>query len=99
METAIIRKIGNSKGIILPKKIIDKYHFCDLVIINEGEDGITIKPVKRKSLFREKLEKASAHKTQLYKTMEQEANNENTIAYYKNQIEEIGNIDLNIIEE
>ena len=35
--------IGNSKGIRLPKKIIEKYHLHDTLKLEEKKDGIFIK--------------------------------------------------------
>ena len=35
--------IGNSKGIRLPKKLIEKYHLHDSLNLEEKEDGILIK--------------------------------------------------------
>ncbi len=35
--------IGNSKGIRLPKKIIEKYHLHDTLKLEEKKDGILIK--------------------------------------------------------
>jgi len=35
--------IGNSKGIRLPKKMIEKYHLHDTLKLEEKEDGILIR--------------------------------------------------------
>lgn len=35
--------IGNSKGIRLPKKLIEKYHLHDSLNLEEKKDGILIK--------------------------------------------------------
>jgi len=35
--------IGNSKGVRLPKKMIEKYHLHDSLDLEEKEDGILIK--------------------------------------------------------
>lgn len=39
--------IGTSKGIRIPKYLIDKYHFSGEVSIEETEKGILIKPLKK----------------------------------------------------
>lgn len=46
METNII-KIGNSKGIRLPNKILKEYELGDKVNLIFQEEGILIKPVKK----------------------------------------------------
>lgn len=42
MQAKLI-SIGNSKGIRLPKKIIEKYHLHDTLDLEEKENGILIK--------------------------------------------------------
>ena len=42
METKVIQ-IGNSKGIRLPKRLINKYHLAETIIIEELNDGIFIR--------------------------------------------------------
>ena len=37
-------KIGNSKGIRLPKTVIEKYHFSEELDMVETDEGIIIKP-------------------------------------------------------
>ena len=43
MEAKIIR-IGNSKGVRLPKRLIAKYGLTETVVISEVENGILIEP-------------------------------------------------------
>lgn len=38
-------QIGNSKGVRLPKNIIDKYNLVDELELVESEEGIVIKPI------------------------------------------------------
>jgi len=45
METKLI-EIGNSKGLRIPKKLIQKYHLTNTLDLEEKEDGILIKPIK-----------------------------------------------------
>ena len=40
-------KIGNSRGIRLPKSIIEKYQLDEDLIIEESDEGILIKPKSR----------------------------------------------------
>ena len=42
MQSKLI-KIGNSKGIRLPKKLIEKYHLNEKLIFEETNKGILIK--------------------------------------------------------
>ena len=42
MQAKLIN-IGNSKGIRLPKKIIEKYHLHDILELEERKDGILIR--------------------------------------------------------
>jgi antitoxin MazE len=49
MKTLKITKltdIGNSKGIILPKQLIQKYELSDKIEISESEKGILISKAK-----------------------------------------------------
>ncbi len=98
MET-IIRNIGNSKGIIIPKYFLDKYNFKNAVEIKEGEHSIIIKPLEEKSLFQKKLDALKADKYEVYNEMRSVAESDETINYYKMQEKEIDDIDLEIIEE
>ncbi len=41
-------QIGNSKGVRLPKSVIEKYSLVDELEIIESEEGIIIKPVTTK---------------------------------------------------
>ena len=45
--TARLIQIGNSKGIRLPKNMIEKYHLVDELEIIESEEGIIIKPATK----------------------------------------------------
>ena len=52
--------IGNSQGIRLPKKLINKYHLNMPLVVEEQEDGIFIHPVKDNLLSWEETYKAMA---------------------------------------
>ncbi|MEM8894763.1 MAG: AbrB/MazE/SpoVT family DNA-binding domain-containing protein [Bacteroidota bacterium] len=45
--TARLIQIGNSKGIRLPKNMIEKYRLVDELEIIESEEGIVIKPATK----------------------------------------------------
>lgn len=45
MEITII-KVGNSKGIILPKTLLERYGFGDKLEVTMKQDHIEIKPTK-----------------------------------------------------
>ncbi|MGC4025122.1 MAG: AbrB/MazE/SpoVT family DNA-binding domain-containing protein [Mesorhizobium sp.] len=43
----VIRKIGNSEGVILPKELLSKLnlHAGDALEVTESPDGLTLRPV------------------------------------------------------
>lgn len=45
MRLAIV-SIGNSKGIRIPKAILDKYQIKDLVDVEMRDDGLVLKPIR-----------------------------------------------------
>ena len=45
METKLV-EIGNSKGVRLPKRLIERYHLQESLTLEEREDGILIKADK-----------------------------------------------------
>ena len=46
MRLAIV-SIGNSKGIRIPKAVLDKYQIKDSVDVEMRDDGLVLKPVRR----------------------------------------------------
>jgi len=59
--TARLIQIGNSKGVRLPKNVIDKYNLVDELEIVESEEGIIIKPIsKTRHGWNEMFKKANA---------------------------------------
>ncbi|MBE7443044.1 MAG: hypothetical protein HS119_11380 [Flavobacteriales bacterium] len=98
MET-IIRNIGNSKGIIIPQAFLKKYRFFERVNISESSQGIIITPVESKSLFEIKLDELRANKDKVYALMRKQASDPETIAYYEQQAKELGDIDIEILED
>lgn len=47
MFTNVI-KIGNSKGIRIPKKVLDQCHIHDKVDLTVQKEGIVLRPIKKK---------------------------------------------------
>jgi len=45
-----LSRIGNSKGIRLPASLLKRYHIEDVVLVEEGEDSITLRPRRSKKL-------------------------------------------------
>ena len=88
--------VGNSKALILPKHLINKYHL-DQVTIHEVEQGILIKPVAHPSSFQYKLAQLRQDKQQVYADMKQQAEEAETIAYYEN--EALPDIDVDIADQ
>jgi len=43
--TLKLTRIGNSRGIRLPKRLIDRYRIEDEILIEEGDDNIVLIPV------------------------------------------------------
>ncbi|MCK5368289.1 MAG: AbrB/MazE/SpoVT family DNA-binding domain-containing protein [Cyclobacteriaceae bacterium] len=88
--------VGNSKAVILPKRLIDKYHLHK-VIIQETEEGILILPATGKPTFQEKLEILRKNRKEVYTRMKAQADNPETISFYeKNDLSEV---DVDIVEE
>ena len=42
-------KVGNSKGLRIPKSILEQYHIEEEVDLSSTKDGLLIKPVKSKA--------------------------------------------------
>jgi antitoxin MazE len=52
--------IGNSRGVRLPKAVLDKYAIRDAVLVEEREDGLLLRSKKDKRLSWEETFKAMA---------------------------------------
>ena len=61
MNTRLIR-IGNSQGIVLPKKLLQQYHLTGEVDLQPTPEGLLIKPVvkTRRQGWDERFQHASA---------------------------------------
>lgn len=91
-----LTSVGNSKAVILPKYLINKFQL-DKVRIQETEEGILITRAKGFLSFQEKLEILRKNKSKVYADMKAQAEDPETIAYYKSA--DVSEIDLEIIEE
>lgn len=93
--TKLLTRVGNSNAVIIPKKMIDKYAI-GAYSLEETEKGILIIPSGNEKTFQHKLSALKAQKKKLYKLMEEESEDSETIEYYKNNL--IEDIDLDIID-
>ena len=90
--------VGNSKAVIIPAEMIKKYKL-EKVVIEETEDGILIRSAVQDTDFQKAVEKLRKYKTTLYKRIESQANEPETIAYYSKSANNLSDIDLNILED
>jgi antitoxin component of MazEF toxin-antitoxin module len=88
--------IGNSKAVILPAHMVKKLG-GDKIIIEETEDGILIRTAT-KSSFQKAVEKMRKNKAAIYKQMEIQASDPETIKYYLDPANNFTDIDTEIIE-
>lgn len=93
-----LTSVGNSKALILPSEMIKKYGL-EKVVIEETEDGIFIRSATRKSNFQKAVDKLKKEKTAMYKRMESQANEPETIKYYSKASNNLSEVDTDIIEE
>ena len=87
--------VGNSKAVILPKRLIDKYQL-DRVTIHEVDQGILIKPTVGSSSFQDRLAQLKRDKQKVYASMKQQAEEAEAIAYYEN--EALPDVDVDIVD-
>jgi antitoxin component of MazEF toxin-antitoxin module len=93
-----LTKVGNSKAVILPSELVKKYNL-EKVMIEETEDGILIRSAIQKTDFQMAVEKLRQDKDALYKRIESQANEPETIEYYAKSANIFSDVDLDIIEE
>lgn len=92
-----LTNVGNSKALILPKRLIDKYKL-DKVTIRETEEGILIIPAEEKaSSFHEKLKALRDNKDLVYARMKDQSEEPETIAHYQGN--DLSEVDVDFIEE
>ena len=90
--------VGNSKAVILPSEMIKKYKL-EKVVIEETEEGILIRSAVQNTNFQKAIEKLRKNKAALYKRIESQANDPETIKYYSKEANDFADVDLNILEE
>ncbi|MEB2784147.1 AbrB/MazE/SpoVT family DNA-binding domain-containing protein [Algoriphagus persicinus] len=93
-----LTKLGNSKALIIPAELIKKYDLNE-VILEEKEEGILIRSAQKVTSFQKSVDELRQYKSDIYKRIESQANEPDTIAYYKKAENDFSDIDLDIIEE
>lgn len=92
-----LTKLGNSKALIIPAELIKKYGLNE-VILEEKPEGILIRSANEIGSFQQAVDKLRQYKSDLYEKIESQANEPDTIAYYKKSENDLSDIDLDIIE-
>ena len=90
--------VGNSKAVILPAEMIKKYKL-EKVVIEETDDGILIRSAVQNTNFQKAVEKLRKNKAALYKRIENQANDPETIKYYAKGSNNFSDVDPDILEE
>ncbi len=93
-----LTSVGNSKAIILPSEMVKK-HKLEKVLIEETDEGILIRSAIQTTNFQKAIDKLRKNKMQLYKRIESQAKDPETIKYYAKKANVFSDFDLNIIEE
>jgi antitoxin component of MazEF toxin-antitoxin module len=93
-----LTSVGNSKAVILPAEMIKKYKLHK-VVIEETEEGILIRSAVAETNLQKAVEKLRKNKASVYKRMASQANDPETIKYYKMVASHVSDVDLDIIEE
>jgi len=93
-----LTKIGNSKALIIPAELVKKYGL-DEVILEEKPEGLLIRSANERSNFQKKVDELRQYRSDIYKRIESQANEPETIEYYKKSSNDFSDIDLDIIEE
>jgi antitoxin component of MazEF toxin-antitoxin module len=93
-----LTSVGNSKAVILPSEMIKKYKL-EKVIIEETEEGILIRSAVTDTNFQKAVERLRRNKKAIYKRMESQAKDPETIQYYAKSANNFSDVDLDIIEE
>lgn len=92
-----LTNVGNSKAVIIPKRLIEKFKL-EKVVIQETDEGILIRSAEgEEETFQEKLQQLRKNKKDVYSRMKSQAQNPDTLAYYQNS--DITEIDIDITEE
>ena len=90
--------VGNSKAVILPAEMVKKYKL-EKVVIEETDEGILIRSAIENTNFQKAIEKLRKNKVAIYKRIESQANDPETIDYYGKAVNNFSDVDLDILEE
>lgn len=90
-----LTSVGNNKAVILPSEMVKKYNL-DKVVIEETEDGILIRSAVQKTNYKKAIEKLRKNKAALYKRIEFQANDPETIKYYAKSANNFSDVALDI---
>lgn len=93
-----LTSVGNSKAVIIPSELVKKYKL-EKVIIEETEGGILIRSAVENTTFQKAVEKLRKNKAALYKRMESQANDPETINFYAKSANNFSDVDPDILEE
>ena len=93
-----LTSVGNSKAVILPSEWVKRYKL-EKVVIEETEDGILIRPAVQTTNFQKAIEKLRKNKVALYRRMESQANDPETINHYAKSVNNFSDVDPDILEE
>ena len=93
-----LTSVGNSKAVILPSEMVKKYKL-EKVIIEETDEGILIRSAVLDTNFQKAIEKLRKNKAALYKRIESQANDPETINYYAKSANNFSDVDPDILEE
>lgn len=90
--------VGNSRAVILPAEMVKKYGL-EKVFIEDTNNGILIRSASQNYNLHVTIEKLRKHKESLYKRLESQANNVNTIKYYSKDANNFSEAGLDILDE
>lgn len=93
-----LTSVGNSKAVILPSEMVKKYKL-EKVVIEETDEGILIRSAVQNTNFQKAIEKLRKNKAALYKRIESQANDPETINFYAKSANNFSDVDLDILEE
>lgn len=93
-----LTSVGNSKAVIIPSEMIKKYKL-EKVVIEETDEGILIRSAVRYTNFQKAIDKLRKNKAAVYKRIESQANDPDTIKYYAKNANNFSDVDPDILEE
>ena len=94
-----LTKVGNSRAVILPAQMIAKFKFGRTVMIEETEEGILIRAVRKETNYQKMLKKARENKEEIYRQIEKAANSPEAKAFYSNPENNFSDADPDLKED